>query len=366
MEFRIQKQPLLAALRLAGAIADRKSTMPILANVLLRVSKRQLTVAATDLAVSLIATLQTVDTKSDGGLTIDARKLLELVGNAPGDEIRLKRTDGNWAEIKAGKASYKIVGLADRDFPKLPAVDEETTFVPLVVDSFRQLINRTLFSTCDDETRHQLNGCYLESDGKTATMVSTDGHRLSVATSKADFSMLPGGIIIPDKALSEIRRLFDAATGAVDIAIRKPHLFVRTADAMLVVKLIDAVYPPYGQVIPKSPTSSATVDRGRLIDALKRVKLVTNDMHGVKLSPSKGALVLAASHSDIGDVTEEIDAEIDGKMPTIGCNPKYLVELLSAMDGDQVQLRFSGELDPVLVQQLSDDSYRGVVMPMRV
>ena len=364
MEFTLPKADLLRGLRLASAVADRKSTMPILGNVLLRVAQRRLLIAATDLNVSLSADIQTMSTKSDGALTLSASALYELVDRSPGDEIRLKRTDGNWADIVSGKAKYKLVGLADRDFPKLPD-HREVAMTTIDAPAFVQLIERTSFSVCHDETRFHLNGCYLESDGATASMVSTDGHRLSLAKVTLAIPRLPTGVIVPVKGLTSIRKLLADAT-TCQLAVHAPHLFVVHGDIALAVKLIDAQFPPYQQVIPTKNATTVAVDRGRLIEALRRAQLMTTDRRGVKLAAADGGISLTAADPDLGDVVEQLDCEVTGSMPTIGVNPKYAVELLAAMADDSVTLSFGGELDPVLVQQTTDDSYTGVVMPMRV
>lgn len=364
MEFTLPKADLLRGLRLASAVADRKSTLPILGNVLLRVTKRRLLIAATDLNVSLSADIQTTSTKSDGALTLSASALFELVDRSPGDEIRIKRVDNSYADIVSGKAKYKLVGLADRDFPKL-ADHREVAMATVDAPAFVQLIERTLFSVCHDEMRFHLNGCFLEADGATASMVSTDGHRLSLATAKLAMPALPTGVIVPPKGLTSIRKLLaDAKT--CQLAVHAPHLFVVAGDIALAVKLIDGQFPPYDQVVPKAHKTTVIVDRGRLIESLRRAQLMTTDQRGVKLAAADDGISLTASDPDLGDVVETLDCEVSGPMPTIGVNPKYAVELLAAMSDDSVTLCFGGELDLVLVKQSTDDSYRGVVMPMRV
>lgn len=370
MEFRLPKADLLRALRLASSVADRKSTMPLLSNVLLRVSRKSLLVAATDLTVSLSAEVA-LDAKSkpvDGGVTLAARTLYELVSNAPGDEISVKRTDSNWCEIQSGRAKYKIAGAADRDFPKLPDHREtEATIVDAA--SLRQLVDRTLFSVCEDETRHHLNGVYLLTDGKTMTAVSTDGHRLSLATMPSTIKLPEpakgAGIIVPRKGLVELKRLITDAESC-SLAVKLPNLFVRVGDTTVGIKLIDGQFPPYEQVIPKSNGTAVTVDRCRLLEAVRRMQLMTTDSRGVKLAPADGGVQLTATDPDLGEVTEVVDCEVSGKMPTIGFNPKYVVDLLAQLSTDAIVLRLGGELDPILVEQIDDNSYSGVVMPMRV
>jgi DNA polymerase-3 subunit beta len=365
MEFRIAKNEFLRGLRLAQGIADRKSTMPMLANVLLRTQgKNQLLVAATDLNVSLTAELKSAVT-AEGGITLAAKNLYELIANAPGEEVSLKKADNHWAEIKSGKVTYRIVGMPDRDFPKVPD-HREATYATVESSVLREMIERTLFSVCNDETRFHLNGVYFESDGSRCRMVSTDGHRLSkVERTIANGPKLSSGVIIPKKGLLEIRRVLDTGPNC-KLAIKTPHLFLVQEDIAIAVKLIDAQFPPYEQVIPKDHKRIITVDRVRFIDGLKRAQLMSSETRGVKVAAAKDGITITSDNPDLGEVREEVDAEYNGDPIAIGFNPKYVVELLGQMSSDQITIALGGELDPGLIRPVSSDEYLGVVMPMRI
>jgi DNA polymerase-3 subunit beta len=365
MEFRIQKNEFLRGLRLAQGIADRKSTMPMLANVLLRTQgKNQLLVAATDLNVSLTAELKSQNAH-EGGITLGAKNLYELIANAPGDDITLKKADNHWAEIRSGKVTYRIVGMPDRDFPKVPD-HREAQYSTVESAVFREMIERTLFSVCNDETRFHLNGVYFESDGSKARMVSTDGHRLSkVERTIPNGPKLSAGVIIPKKGLLEIRKVLDAGPNC-KIAIKTPHLFIVQEDIALAVKLIDAQFPPYDQVIPKEHKKVITVDRVRFIDGLRRAQLMSSETRGVKVAATKEGITITSDNPDLGEVREELDADYSGEPIAIGFNPKYVVELLGQMGSDQVTLKLGNELDPGLIEPTGGDMYLGVVMPMRI
>lgn len=366
MEVRIQKVEFLKGLRLAQSIADRKSTMPMLANALLRlVGKDKLLVAATDLNVSVSAELAS-ENSGEGGLTVGAKALHDIVANLPGEEIVIKRGDGNRAEIRSGKVDYRLVGMPDRDFPKIPD-HREAEFAEVEAPVLRDMIDKTLFSVSSDETRFHLNGVLLESDGDQARMVSTDGHRLS----KVD-RPLPGGpklsagIIIPKKGLVEIKRTLDAADKTCKLAVKTPYIFFSAGDITLAVKLIESQFPPYEAVIPKSHDREVTVDRTLLVDALRRAQLMSSDTRGVKVTLGKGALRIASDNPDLGEVREEVDADYGGDELNIGFNPKYVLELLAQIAEPSVTMELSGELDPVLVRPASGPEYLGVVMPMRI
>ncbi len=365
MEFRIAKAEFLRGLRLAQGIADRKSTMPMLANVLLRTQgKNQLLVAATDLNVSLTAELKSHNA-SDGGIAIIAKSLFDLVANAPGDEVTLKKADNHWAEIKSGKVTYRIVGMPDRDFPKVPD-HREASYSTVESAVLREMIERTMFSICNDETRFHLNGVFFESDGSKCRMVSTDGHRLSkVERTIPNGPKLSAGVIIPKKGLLEIKKVLEQGPNA-KLAVKTPHVFLVQDDIAIAVKLIDAQFPPYDQVIPRDHKKIITVDRMRLIDALRRAQLMSSETRGVKVAAAKEGVTITSDNPDLGEVREELEAEYGSEPIAIGFNPKYVVELLTQMTSDQVTVALGGELDPGLIRPLTGDDYLGVVMPMRI
>ncbi len=369
MEFRISKSEFLSGLGLAHGIADRKSTLPILANVLLRTEgDGTLLVAATDLTVSVTAELK-AKVETEGGLTLGARHLFDIVRSAPEDELRIRRTENQWAEVKSGRAQYKLVGLADRDFPKLPN-HREVTFSKLPVEAFSEMIAKTIFSVSSDETRYHLNGVLLESDGEILRMVSTDGHRLSKIERKLPgFPKLDQGVILPRKGLAEIARALDAASGECELAIHRPYAFVKVGNAVLSAKLVEAQFPPYQQVIPKASERQAMVDRAKLVEALQRVAILASEKtSGVRLRFDGDALELVSDNPDLGEAREEIAVDYRGKAVTISFNARYLTELLIRMGDAEIEMSLGGELDPCILRgkaERTDGSYLGVIMPMR-
>jgi DNA polymerase III subunit beta len=374
MEFKIEKASLLQGLYLAQGISDRKSTMPILANVLLRTDgKDKLLVAATDLNVTVTAELP-CKVEKEGGLTVGAKHLHDIVKSLPTDELSVKRTENQYAEIRSGKVDYKVVGMADRDFPKLPN-HREVKFAKVDAPTLRDLIAKTFFSISTDETRYHLNGVLFECDGKVARMVSTDGHRLSKVerpfAQHGGGPKLDTGIIIPRKGLMELRRALETAEGAIELGIHNGHIFVRVGTTALSVKLIEAQFPPYDAVIPKENDKVAVAPRLGLLEALKRISIMSSDKTwGIKFALSKGELKIASDNPDLGEAHESIDVSYDGGPLTIGFNAKYFIELLGEMEGDEVKLELNGELDPGLVRPAEQGkhggNYLGVVMPMRI
>lgn len=367
MEIRVVKADLLRALHVTQGIADRRATMPILGNVLLRTEgKQKLLCAATDL--SLAATVEIAATvKSAGAITLGAKQLLEIVKGMPGDEISLKMHENLRAEIRAGKVEFKVAGLADRDFPKLPDPREVKTS-PVETAVLRDLLSKTVYAASTDETRPHLASVQLEAVGGRARMVATDGHRLS--KSERDWKTGPElspPILIPRRAVLEIKRLIEGMDGNVDIGVHQGHLFVRAKEAVLSVKLTDAVFPPYEQVIPRDNDKIVLIQRMALLEALRRVSLVASDRTwAIKLEVSSEEVRVTSDNPDIGEARETIDGEYQGAPVAIGFNARYLVDALSEMNSEQVRVELAGDLDAAMFRPASTDDYIAVVMPMRI
>lgn len=361
------------ALTLINHVADRKSTLPILSHVAMRAHSDGILLCATDLSVTL-----TVRVASQGGLTsgvtIPARPLLDMVKLLPGPEITIDRSERG-ITLSAGRAISRIVGLSDRDFPKIPVAPESTIFHAVEGSALLGMIESTMFSVCRDETRFHLNGALLEGTGGIMRMVTTDGHRLTMA-SRAVSGVVQRGVIIPAKGLQEIKRLLDG--GTCHLGFSASHMFVRQAGAELAIKLTDAQFPPYGQVIPKDNPHVVTVGRKALIDAFSRARMLASGMRGVRITSDSGDLVIASDNPDMGDMTERVAIEgptttrPNDRLIKTGCNAVYMIEALDRIDDERVTIAFpADELGPFLLRPagdvaLGDSEFQAVIMPMRI
>jgi DNA polymerase III subunit beta len=367
MEFKIRKEEFLRGLYLAHGIADRKSTLPILANVLLRTDgKEKLICGATDLNVTTLVALGAKVDK-EGGLTVAARQLYEIVKGLPDEEIRVRRTEQNWAEIRAGKVEFKVVGLSDRDYPKLPAIAEAQTSA-VETAALRDMIAKTIFSVSLDETRQHLAGVLFESDGEIACMVSTDGHRLSkVSRPLPGGPKLTTGVLIPRKGIVELRRAIETRDAPVAIGIHDGAFVLKADDVGISVKLIEGQFPPYDQVIPKDNDRAFTLSRLAFLDALKRVSLMSSDKtSGVRFGLEKGKLRVESDNPDLGAAKEELEIAYKGTPVQIGFNARYFIDLLTEIGTPEVRVELAGELDPAVVRPGDGSDYVCVVMPMRL
>jgi DNA polymerase-3 subunit beta len=367
MDFKIDKNQLLRGLYLASGIADRKSTMPILANVLIRTDgKDRVLFAATDLTVSVMSTLP-AKVEKEGGLTVTARQFHEIAKGLSADDVHLRRTEQNWAEIHSGRAEFKVVGMAEREYPKLPAV-AEAQLSKVDSPNLLDMIAKTIFSVSTDETRQHLAGVLFESDGTTGRMVSTDGHRLSkVNRPLSGGPTLATGVLIPRKGVLEIRRVLEGREAPCEIGVFQGHFVLRADEVALAIKLSDGQFPPYDQVIPKDNERTFVVDRNQLLEAMRRVAIMASDKTwGIRLGLDKGKLSIEADNPDLGNARERLEVAYKGSPVQVGFNARYFIELLSEIGSREVQVEIAGELDPALVRPADGNGYLGVVMPMRL
>jgi DNA polymerase-3 subunit beta len=281
--------------------------------------------------------------------------------------VRVRGTEQNWAEVRSGKVEFRVVGMADRDYPKLPSVQEAETF-KVESSVLREMIAKTIFSVSLDETRQHLSGVLFESDGAVGRMVSTDGHRLSkVGKALPGGPKLATGVLIPRKGVLELRRAIETREAPCEIGIHQGNFVLKADDVTICVKLVDGQFPPYDQVIPKDNDRAVIVSRAALSDALKRVALMSSDKTwGVRFGLEKGKLRVESDNPDLGAAKEEIDVPYKGPTLQIGFNARYFIDLLSEIETSEVRLELSGELDPGVVRPADGSDYVGVVMPMRL
>jgi DNA polymerase III subunit beta len=391
----IAKRDLALAIRRFTGIVDRKSTMPILANVSIQTaSPGGLTITATDLNVSLRLTAPCTVERS-GAVSIPHKRLADVLKTIPDGALTLYQTTKTNLVLRASTgAQVEIAGMHDRDTPRFPSLaskekshdfsEYETRDWPSVDGATLQgALERVLHAVCRDETRFHLNGVLFEANGRVATLVTTDGHRLA----KADFDLpqLPTvdagtpfctGKILPRKVCVELGKVLTAKE-PIGVLITKTHAWFRQGTITLVGKLIDAQFPPYEQVVPKDHRRLFTVDRDALAGAMARARVNTTDLRGAEMRLASGKLTIEASDPDSGTITETIDVEYDGDPMAMGVNAKYLIETLDQLDGRVVfawSARKDGALDPMLVRSLDDAAMRpvmnasflSVIMPMRI
>jgi len=388
MELTVAKKDLLKIVARMQGVAERKSTMPVLANVLLAVDgTNALRLAATDLYLSLMGRIP-ADISKGGSVAVSAKDLFERVKMMPDGPVVIASQDNATTTIKASGTArrYTLRGMPGDDFPPMPQPAEGSPTLALEVEVLAELISKTHFSISTDETRAHLNSALFEWEGDTVRMVTTDGHRLSKVDVKVTGRQASATMLIPLKAIHELRRLCDemiadGGTTNADGEKKKPELhitqsgasaFFQGAGTTFSVKLVDAQFPPYSQVIPQTTEKVVRAPRSALADALKAVSVAASERTGgVKLSLSKGSMRITSESPESGDGFDEIPVEYSGPNMSIGFNAKYFLDVLAAITDDEVAVCLSGELDPAVLRPAgattsSDRQFLSVIMPMRI
>ncbi|KYF86122.1 DNA polymerase III subunit beta [Sorangium cellulosum] len=376
MDLVIPKKDLLRLVARCQGVADKKSAMPALANVLLAAEGNAVRVAATDLYLGVTGQTH-ADIKTGGSVAVPARDLLERVKAMPDGPVQITTTEGAHTSLKAvgSPRRYTLPGLPGSEFPQLPAPAQDAPSLELPVEQLALLITRTHFSISTDETRAHVNSALFEWAGDRVRMVTTDGHRLSKMEATVSGSSATATMLIPLKAISELRRLAEEAraekeTPMVAITQSGPNAFFNIAGMQFSVKLVDAQFPPYQQVIPAVTERSVRAPRVAFAEALKAIALAANDRTGgVKLSIAPGTLRITSESPDTGAGFDELPVDYNGPEVTIGFNAKYFLDVLAAIDDEEVVLGISGELDPAVLRPGSESnqqSYVAVIMPMRI
>jgi DNA polymerase-3 subunit beta len=382
MELTVPKKDLLRLVTRMQGVAERKSTMPVLSNVLLAVDgPSALRMSATDLYLALVGRV-TVDVSKGGSVAVSAKDLLERVRMMPDGPIHLSTGDNSSTTIKAAGSArrYTLRGMPGDDFPPLPAPTEGSPSLVLDASVVQELIAKTHFSISTDETRAHLNSALFEWDGDVVRMVTTDGHRLSKMEVKVSGRQASATMLIPLKAIQELRRLCDEVlTDAKEAPKEAPvktglqitqsgsSAFFQGGGMSFAVRLVDAQFPPYAQVIPQQSEKVVRVPRAALAEALKAVSVAASERTGgVKLALTGRTMRISTESPESGEGFDEVPIEYAGPNMTIGFNAKYFLDVLGALDDDDVQLGLGGELDPAVVKPVGERQFLAVVMPMRI
>lgn len=368
MEFTVSKADLARELGLLQGVVEKKTTIPILSNVLLEARGDRLYLTATDLELGM-RTSCPAKVKKEGSGTIPARKLLDYVRLLPDADITVKFAENNWASFNCGRSRTRIAGMSRESFPELPAMPETVARIPM--KQLTAMISRTMFAISMEESRFTLNGALLLLGDKGLTMVATDGHRLAYTHSE---TVGQGAYrsLVPRKAMTEITRLADGAAddAQAGFAGDDNHLFFEFGPRLLITRKLTGNFPDYDRVLPQDNTNIATVSKDEVKAAIERVAQFADERsRAIRVQFAAGEIRIFASSLETGDSEESVPAEYTGPELEIGFNAQYLLDFLRAVPQDQVAFslkdqKSAGELQPAGAEP--HDEYRYVVMPMRI
>jgi DNA polymerase-3 subunit beta len=371
MKLTIKKEEILKGLQRIQGVVEKKNTMPILSNMLLTADDKGVEIVATDLEIGLRGRYAAAVDKP-GSVTVSAKKMYEIVRELPAENIQVNVEDGNWVKIVSGQSQFKLVALPKDEFPALPDVAEDG-MIAIEGETLREMIKKTLYSVGENDARYVLNGLFVHmtpvKSGLNIRMVGTDGHRLSMIDRVIDAKHKEESMIIPKKAMMELRRLLEEDSSAAELRLgfSKNHALFKRDGLVMVSKLIDGNYPNYLQVVPAKSTKKVSVSKDVFTHAVKRVSILSKEKtNAVKLQLEKNRLVLSTNNPEVGEANEALSVDYTGEEITIGFNSRYLMDVLTAMDRTNISLELSDALSPCLITEEGDEHYKCVVMPMRV
>ncbi|MDE3164522.1 MAG: DNA polymerase III subunit beta [Acidobacteriota bacterium] len=372
MEFTVGKSDLVRELSLSQGVVEKKTTIPILSNVLIEAEGDRVTLTATDLELGIRCSCP-ARIKKEGTGTVPARKLLDYVRLLPEGDVNMKFLENHWASITSGRSRTRIAGMSRESFPELPSMPEPTAEIP--VATLASMIARTSFAISMEESRFTLNGALLLLRPEGLTMVSTDGHRLAFVQSdpaSGGTSEKPFRALIPKKAMNELTKLADdAGEGAKAIVSGdENHLFFQVGHRLLMTRKLTGNFPDYERVLPKDHPHIATVERNEARGAIERVAQFADERsRAIRVQFTNGELRIFSSSVETGESEESVPSQYTGPDLEIGFNAQYLLDFLRVVPQEQVAFELkdqksAGELRPVGAAPA--EQYRYVVMPMRI
>ncbi len=372
MEFTVSKADLVRELSLSQGVVEKKTTIPILSNVLLEASNDRITLTATDLELG-IRCYCPARVKKEGAGTVPARKLLDYVRLLPEGDVNMKFLENHWASITSGRSRTRIAGMSRESFPELPEMPAKIAEIP--VRTLSSMITRTAFAISMEESRFTLNGALLLMRPEGLTMVATDGHRLAyVQATPAESGQVDQQFraLIPKKAMTELIKLADeAGTDAKAVfAGDDNHLFFQVGHRLLITRKLTGNFPDYERVLPKEHAVTAKLQKDEIRSAIERVAQFADERsRAIRVQFTNGEVKIFSSSVETGESEESVPSEYRGPDIEIGFNAQYLLDFLRAIPQDHVAFELkdqksAGEMRPAGDSVL--DQYRYVVMPMRI
>ncbi|HEX9982817.1 MAG TPA: DNA polymerase III subunit beta [Thermoanaerobaculia bacterium] len=375
MELTVAKADLQKELQLCQGVVEKRSTIPILSNVLLRALDGRLQIAATDLDVTILSSTGARIT-TPGGVTLEAKRLFDIVRSLPDEDVHFALQENNSMLIESGTAKFRILGLPADDYPTLPTVNVDDAYA-MPLDELKTMVGKVKFAITHEETRFQLNGALLKVQPTKMEMVATDGHRMALINFPASGGGKKGKgsdltILVPRKALDEILRFEAGEDGNVRFGVSENQLFFEAGDRRLLARMIDVNFPNYMEVISRDNDRRVFVDRERLLATIKRISLVANERtRAIRFDFAPGKLTVSSTNPELGDARETVPIDYAGAAFFVGLNAAYVMDFLSATDTPSVSLDLKDENSQCIgrpatqAEDLPYD-YLYVVMPMRL
>jgi DNA polymerase-3 subunit beta len=365
--FKGSRDQILAPLQSVCGIVEKRHTLPILSNVLMEKEGERLTLLATDIEIQIKTATVSTNDGSTAAMTVAARKLQDILRSLPETAEVTLTLDDKRLQLKAGKSRFNLQTLPAEDFPRMAAADTSQTKLSLTQKQFKRLLSLVQYAMAQQDIRYYLNGLLLVVVGNELRLIATDGHRLAYASETLTDHFERLEVILPRKTVLELSRQLNDSDDSLDIFLSPTQIQFRFGDIEFVSKLIDGKFPDYERVIPQSHTKSITLDRNVLLRSLQRAAILTNEkFRGVRLVLSAGSLKILSTNAEQEEAQEEIEIDYQGEGLDIGFNVTYLLDVLNNVATDAVEIRLADVNASALFLVPGNESFKYVVMPMRI
>jgi DNA polymerase-3 subunit beta len=358
---------ILSILQSVAGIVERRHTLPILANVLIRKTGGALQVTTSDLEIQIRTTAELEGDAGNFTTTVGARKLIDILRTMPADQAVVLESSQNKLILKGGKSRFTMQTMPAEDFP---VVQESPGFGPsfsVPQKTLKDLLNQVSFAMAVHDIRYYLNGILFVAEGKQLSLVATDGHRLAYASAMLDVEVPRQEVILPRKTVIEMQRLLSDADGAIEMQFANNQAKFAFEGMEFVTKLVEGKFPDYNRVIPKNHKNRITLGRLPLLATLQRTAILTSDkFKGVRLNIEPGTLRVASNNAEQEEAVDELDIDYSGDSIEIGFNVTYLIDALSNMNQEMVKLELSDGNSSALFTIPDNATFKYVVMPMRI
>ena len=361
------QEKVLAALQSVAGIVERRHTLPILANVLIRKSGSQIQLTTSDLEIQIRTTAELDGDADNFTTTVGARKLIDILRSMPSDQSVSLESSQSKLILKSGKSRFTLQTLPAEDFP---LVQEAASFGPrfsVPQKTLKELLNQVSFAMAVHDIRYYLNGILFVAEGKQLSLVATDGHRLAFSSATLDVEVPRQEVILPRKTVLEMQRLLSDKEGAIEMQFAGNQAKFSFEGMEFVTKLVEGKFPDYNRVIPKNHKNIVTLGRVPLLASLQRTAILTSEkFKGVRLNIEPGTLRVASNNAEQEEAVDELDIDYAGDAIEIGFNVTYLIDALTNMDQDMVKMELSDSNSSALLTIPDEPAFKYVVMPMRI
>ena len=361
------QEQVLGVLQSVAGIVERRHTLPILANVLIRKTGAQLQLTTSDLEIQIRTQAELDGDSGNFSTTVGARKLIDILRTMPSDQTVTLESSQNKLILKGGKSRFTLQTLPAEDFP---LVQESASFGPVFSvpqKTLKDLLNQVSFSMAVHDIRYYLNGILFVAEGKQLSLVATDGHRLAYASALLDVEVPRQEVILPRKTVLEMQRLLNDKEGAIEMQFANNQAKFSFEGMEFVTKLVEGKFPDYNRVIPKNHKNTVTLGRTSLLACLQRTAILTSEkFKGVRLNLDPGTLRVASSNAEQEEAVDELEIDYGGDSIEIGFNVTYLIDVLSNMEQDMVKLDLADSNSSALITIPDNTTFKYVVMPMRI